>query len=182
MFFDGLHWPFRLLRRVQPRRYIGQVPGASLAQQFGFIYGPFAFKSFIPYSSLEPALGCFAGCKYWQLILLLDGHLVRMGTLNTITERAAIARYQYNPLPDADAYIRLMQVSEDVNHQQSERVDLSIWPLKTAPICHAVSYTWADEDHVGTIFVGRKPMIITGELHRRPAPTLIFQDQSVLLG
>lgn len=56
-----------------------------------------------------------------------------------------ISTFQYQKLPDATSYIRLLEVLEFNENQAPEVVcRLSVFPLATAPTYHAMSYTWGD--------------------------------------
>ena len=73
--------------------------------------------------------------------------------MDKATKKSA-ATYKHTPLPDAAAYIRLLELSETTTGDETGiRCNLTTWSIDEAPKYHAVSYTWGDADQNETIFV-----------------------------
>ena len=67
--------------------------------------------------------------------------------------------FRHESLPENSTYIRLLEVL-DVNHSAKAKVrcKLTTWPVKQAPLYHAISYTWGDPVPTETIIVNNRRM------------------------
>lgn len=53
--------------------------------------------------------------------------------------------FTHEPLPDPAKYIRLLEVLDDKYSKSIKvRCTLTTWPIDSAPLYHAISYTWGD--------------------------------------
>ncbi|KAJ0123789.1 hypothetical protein J7T55_012258 [Diaporthe amygdali] len=71
----------------------------------------------------------------------------------------AIENFQHEPLPDPATHIRLLEItSVDEIRDLPVHCKLTTWPVETAPLYTAISYTWGDPRQLTSVLVNGRPM------------------------
>jgi hypothetical protein len=67
--------------------------------------------------------------------------------------------FVHGPLPDSATHIRLLEILHG-NFEQHVVCAMSVWPLDTAPLYGAVSYTWGDPALTVQITIDGRTMVV----------------------
>ncbi|KAF1976511.1 hypothetical protein BU23DRAFT_628009 [Bimuria novae-zelandiae CBS 107.79] len=71
-------------------------------------------------------------------------------------------KFEHEQIPDNDRYIRLLKIAHDKRDQLPVRCELSTWPLVTAPVYDAISYTWGDPSEATDILLNESQFLVRG--------------------
>ncbi|KAK2601284.1 hypothetical protein N8I77_010747 [Diaporthe amygdali] len=78
---------------------------------------------------------------------------------SNLASSPAIESFQHEPLPDPANHIRLLEItSVDETRDLPVHCKLTAWPVETAPVYTAISYTWGDPHQLASVLVNGRPM------------------------